>query len=158
MSAFPFKRLGTVGVLLFTAQDTKTLASIPETPRGGKNKAFNQEQRALGASHISASQASAPGQPPSARPPFLVWSGSGRGCSVPHPAALGMEGVMAEKERVVHNLLFLLLNSDFSYSEPNVARHWGGRGWVGGSGRLATPGMAPAQLATSLCKPHVSYQ
>lgn len=84
MCTFPFKRLGTVGVLLFTAQDAKTLASIPETQWGGKNKAFNQEQRALGASHISAAQACAPGQHRVPDLHSLVCSGSGRGCSVPH--------------------------------------------------------------------------
>lgn len=70
MCAFTFKYLGTVGVLLFTTEDTKTLVSVPERPQDGTKKGFYQEQRALESSHTSAPQTPDPGRPLTVRPQF----------------------------------------------------------------------------------------
>lgn len=83
MCAFTFKYLGTVGVLLFTTEDTKTLVSVPERPQDGTKKGFYQEQRALESSHTSAPQTPDPGRPLTVRPQFpCLWSGDDCSCPV----------------------------------------------------------------------------
>lgn len=39
------KRLGTAGVLLFAAEDARTLAGMPEAPWDRMQRAFHQERR-----------------------------------------------------------------------------------------------------------------
>ena len=68
---FTFQYLGTVSVLLFIAEDTKTLASIPGRTWSGMKKAFNQEQGALEFSHISVPQACDLDQLLTVRPQFF---------------------------------------------------------------------------------------
>lgn len=67
---FIFTHLGAMDVLLFMVEDTEILASISERWQDEMRKAFNQEQKALEFSHISAPQAHDPSQPPTVRPQF----------------------------------------------------------------------------------------